>query len=117
MTWISKEKRVRVDVVAVMIACVAGFAGGWVAGFRLGTIVSDRRAWRYWALNLAALLLGLVGNVAGLSLGQTWLWVASVTFLPAALTGLKYGRGKTVGPGSRMAPECEPLEIPPLWED
>lgn len=105
------------DIVQALVGGTAGFAAGWFAGYRLGEIVSDRRALLYWGLNLAAMLVALVGNVVGLTLGQTWLWVGSMSFLVTALTGLKYGRGTTVGPGSRVAPEPEDVELPRIWED
>ncbi|MCE5191320.1 MAG: hypothetical protein LLG08_06130 [Actinomycetia bacterium] len=105
------------EVIFILLGCAAGGATGWFAGHRLGVIVSDRRPWRYWALNAVVVVLGFAGNMLGLASRQTWLWMASIAFLPAALTGLKYGRGKTVGPGSLEAPELEQVDIPPLWDE
>ncbi|PKQ19428.1 MAG: hypothetical protein CVT66_10145 [Actinobacteria bacterium HGW-Actinobacteria-6] len=105
------------DVILTLIGGATGGAVGWFAGFRLGVAVSDKHAWRYWALNAVAMLIALGGEMLGLGFGLTWLWAGSLGFLATGLTGLKYGRGKIVGRGSRIAPEHEPVEIPPLWED
>ena len=110
-------RQVHVDVILTLIGGASGGAIGWFAGFRLGTLVSDQHAWRYWALNVGAMLLALGGEMLGLRFGLLWLLAGSLGFLAAGLTGLKYGRGKIVGRGSRIAPKHEPVEIPPLWED
>ncbi len=105
------------DVVLALLGLLAGAVVGWFVGHHLGDRVKDQRAWRYWLLNLAVLLIGLAGDFLGLTLGQPWLWILSIAFLISALTGLKYGRGKTVGSGSLDEPEHEERDIPRLWED
>lgn len=105
------------DVAFTVLGALVGLAAGWLAGFRLGELVSGRPAVVYWALNLLAAVLGVAGSTAGQIAGQPWLWVASIAFMPAAFTGLKYGRGKTVGRGSLSAPEEEQVEVPELWKD
>jgi len=106
-----------VDVVFAVLGCVAGFTIGWLGGFRLGALVSDKGAWLYWLLNVLAVILGVAGDFLGFVLGQPWLWIASISLLIATLTGLKYGRGKTVGRGSLDRPEPEERDLPSVWED
>lgn len=105
------------DVVLTVFAAAAGIAAGWFGGFRLGELVRSRHAALYWSLNVIVVVAGLVGEVIGLGFRMPWLYIASIAFIAASFTGLKYGRGKTVGPGSRTAPEPEDREIPRPWED
>ncbi len=80
-----------VDLVIAIAGGVGGLALGIVAGFRVGSLVQGQAKWRYWILNGVAMLMGLLGDVAGLTLGAWWLVVGSLAFIGGALTGLKYG--------------------------
>jgi hypothetical protein len=105
------------STVLTVLGGVVGFALGWIAGFALGERVRDKRPWRYWALNAAVVVLGVVLNATGLALNQGWLWVGALALVTAGLAGLKYGRGKTVGRGSLLAPEREERDVPEVWKE
>ena len=96
---------------------VGGFAAGWTAGYVLGQRVRHQAVWHYWALNVAAVVIGTTVNVIGLTRGPSWLAAGAIAFTVASITGLKYGRGVTTGRGSREAPADREPGPPSLWDD
>ncbi len=86
-----------VDTVLMVVGGIAGLVGGALAGFWLGGLVKNVHQAVYWTLNVVALVAGVAGAFAGLYLGAQWLFVAAVGFEGGALTGLKYGYGRSVG--------------------
>ena len=82
-----------VTVVGGIVGVVLGAGAGFWAGKRL----RDRSYAWYWATNGVALLIGVAGNTIGLLYSQWWLVIGSLAFTGGALTGLKYGLGRSVG--------------------
>ncbi len=105
------------DIVLTVLGAIGGGMLGGVGGYRLGERVRDRHAGWYWALNVVAFAIGLIGEVFGLGFRQPWLYAGSLVFVAGAFTGLKYGRGKVVGPGSWTAPDPVERELPPTWRE
>jgi hypothetical protein len=87
-----------VGLVLGLLGGLAGMAlGGW-AGYRAGKRVSGSSAWVYWALNAAAFLVGLAVNVVGLAFGVFAIAMLGPGLIAGAITGLKFGYGRVVGP-------------------
>jgi hypothetical protein len=84
--------------VLVVLAAVAGIAIGFWAGFAAGSRVSHLRSWVYWTLNLVALAVGLAVDVAGLSMGSLAAATFGIGLFAGAISGLKYGYGRVLGP-------------------
>jgi hypothetical protein len=110
-------RMVFVEVADVVFGTMGGFVVGGLSGYALGLRVRAFASWRYWALNALVLLIGALLNVAGLSAGKTWLWVGAIAFIVSSLTGLKYGRGLTIGRGSLDPPPEREPGPPSLWDD
>lgn len=108
---------VRVEIIEVVLGAAGGFGAGWSGGYVLGARVRELGSWRYWALNAAALVIGGTLNTVGLFAGKTWLWVGAIAFIVSSLSGLKYGRGVTTGPGSLQPPTLREPGPPSLWDD
>lgn len=85
------------DLVLVILAAVAGIALGVWLGLKLGERIRDERPWKYWALNLAAVVVSILALVAVGFIRQLWAWSAVLGTFAGALTGLKYGYGQSVG--------------------
>jgi len=85
------------DVVITVVGGIAGLALGMVAGLRVGYLLRERSTAWYWIANVVAVAIGALGDVLGLVFGQWWLVVGSLAFIGGALTGLKYGYGRSVG--------------------
>ncbi len=81
----------------MIVGGIGGLAGGAFLGFWLGGLIRNQKSWVYWTLNIVTLIVGVAGAFGGLYLGQQWLFVAAVGFEGGALTGLKYGYGRSVG--------------------
>lgn len=80
-----------------VLAGLAGLAIGIAAGLWVGKRLRGvAYAW-YWVANGVALVIGIVGNAAGLAYSQWWLVLGSLAFIAGSLTGLKYGLGRSVG--------------------
>ncbi len=105
------------DVVEVLLGAVGGLALGWTAGYALGARARAFRSWRYWVLNVVAVLIGGTLNAVGLNTGRVWLAAGAVAFIASSLSGLKYGRGITAGRRSLEAPPLREPEAPHLWDE
>ena len=104
-------------MVETLLGLIAGLLLGLVPGFMLGRVSRQYHPWRYWALNLLALGLGTIANLIGFTQSARWLAVASIVFIAAAFTGLKYGRGTIVGSGSLDGPPLPDPHEPVLWDE
>lgn len=83
--------------IGTVIGAVVGVVVGIAAGMWVGKQLRDfSYAW-YWVANGVALIIGVAGNTVGLMYSQWWLVVGSLAFTGGALTGLKYGLGRSVG--------------------
>lgn len=76
---------------------MAGIALGIYGGFKVGERIRERPSWQYWAINAAAMVLGIVITTIGLIVAWDGLYVMGVALIAGCLTGLKYGYGKSVG--------------------
>ena len=84
-------------VYLTVLAGVAGIALGFWAGFAVGKRFAGKPGWMYWLLNLAALVVGLLVNAVGLTLGYLWLTALGLALFAGGISGLKYGYGPTRG--------------------
>jgi hypothetical protein len=85
------------EIVLVVLGGVLGLALGISGGLWLGGLIRERGSWLYWVLNFLVLALGVLGNFAGLRIGQFAVVVFSLSLIGGGLTGLKYGYGRSVG--------------------
>jgi len=85
------------EIVAVILAGVAGMAGGVWGGLRVGERLREQRPWRFWAANGIAFVVALFLLAAAGFTGQLWVWALVISAFAGMLTGLKYGYGKSVG--------------------
>jgi len=81
----------------MVVGGIVGLSVGAYAGFWLGERIEGKKQWVYWLINAAALVLGVAAAFGGLYLGAQWLFVGAIGFEGGALTGLKYGYGRSVG--------------------
>ena len=85
------------DLLFTALGAIVGVAIGVVSGFWVGGKLKERSSFFYWLANFGAVLIGVAGDVAGLTWGQWWAVVGSLAFIGGSLTGLKYGYGRSVG--------------------
>jgi hypothetical protein len=85
------------EIVLIVLGGIAGLAVGLFGGHWLGGLIRGRGSWLYWLLNFLVLALGVLGNFAGLRIGQFAVVVLSLSFIGGGLTGLKYGYGRSIG--------------------
>lgn len=85
------------DIIAAIVAGLAGIAAGVWAGFKLGERLQDQRSWKYWAVNGATAVVSVFLLLLAGFTGQVWAWALVLAAFAGMLTGLKYGYGKSVG--------------------
>lgn len=85
------------DTVWMVLGGIAGIIVGLVGGFKVGSLVRGRASWLYWLLNVVTVVVGVAVVTVALGLGYGWLVGGALGFEGGALTGLKYGFGKSVG--------------------
>ena len=80
-----------------VLAAVVGIALGFWLGLIAGRRIAGKPSWRYWLLNLLALVIGLAVDIVGLSIGSLALAALGLALFAGAISGLKYGYGRTLG--------------------
>lgn len=85
------------DTVWMVLGGIAGLALGLVGGFKLGGLIRGRASWSYWLLNIVTVIAGVAAVMFGLAYGIGWLVGGALGLEGGALTGLKYGFGRSVG--------------------
>lgn len=83
--------------IVTIIGAVVGVVMGMLAGLWVGKRLRDVRYLWYWVANGVALIIGVAGNTVGLVYSHWWLVIGSLAFTGGALTGLKYGLGRSIG--------------------
>ncbi len=80
-----------------LLGASLGFLAGIAVGLWAGRRVRDKHQAWYWSLNALFLVVGLVVDVAGLTLGLSFVAFFGLGLIPGGITGLKYGYGRIVG--------------------
>jgi hypothetical protein len=85
------------DIIAAIVAGVAGIALGIWGGLKLGERLQEQRPWKYWALNGVTVVVSVFALLLAGFTQQVWAWALVLAIFAGMLTGLKYGYGKSVG--------------------
>lgn len=83
-------------VILSVIVTVAGITLAAWAGGKLGARAAGRSA-LYWLLNLAAVAVGFALSFLAAAVSFPYLSLFSIGFIAGAITGLKYGYGRSEG--------------------
>lgn len=93
------------SVFAGLTAAAVGLVGGYV----VGKAARGKAPWHYWTANVLVLVAGVASAGAASVWASRPLLIASLAFIGAGLTGLKYGLAKVVtglpGRGAARVPD------------